>query len=277
MTIESFENTAAVERLYSYTLGIANRAIVTEGVDPVLRIPAREWEAPGTGVAGRWGEHYFVLTAAHVVANATPENLGLFARPYGELQHASEVTMRDAFDPMVILEADTSIHRCNYEDLAVITLPRAGVLGSYLEFFDFSTPQVEVEEGQRVVGMGYPVASATMFGRQVGREHQRAVLLCPIVFGGNILATSIGERFRDFNPDRHYLMQYERGIEGEHPRGISGAAAWLWDPSENAIWTPRFEFAGICTSCYREGTIEKIVKASVVCEFLAETFGSISD
>ena len=35
-------------------------------------------------------------------------------------------------------------------------------------------------------------------------------------------------------------------------------------------------FAGICTSCYRDGTIEQIVKASVVRQFLTDVFGELS-
>ena len=39
------------------------------------------------------------------------------------------------------------------------------------------------------------------------------------------------------------------------------------------LWAVRVRFSGICTCCYRDGSIEQIVKASVVRRFLEEVFG----
>jgi len=54
---------AAVERLWSHMVGIANAADPSIGTDPISGLPAREQEIPGTSVAGNWGEHTFLLTA----------------------------------------------------------------------------------------------------------------------------------------------------------------------------------------------------------------------
>ena len=87
------------------------------------------------------------------------------------------------------------------------------------------------------------------------------------------MPTSTGRYFRDFNPDRHYLFPYDLAVLGQQPGGISGAAMWLQSPENPLVWTPRFTFAGICTSSYRDGAIERAIKASAVREFLTETFG----
>ena len=64
---------AAVERMWTHAIGVLNRALVTEGKDPVLGLPATEWGAPGTGLAGLWGKQHFILTAEHVVEKANVE------------------------------------------------------------------------------------------------------------------------------------------------------------------------------------------------------------
>ena len=59
------------------------------------------------------------------------------------------------------------------------------------------------------------------------------------------------------------------------PPGISGAAAWVQGESKGPIWAPTFTFAGICTHAYRDGMIERVIKASTVRKFLRETLGPI--
>lgn len=125
-----------------------------------------------------------------------------------------------------------------------------------------------------MVGVGYPVSSGVIFRRQVGPCLQQAVLLRPVGFSGAVLPSTTGKNFGAFDPDRHYLISYELAKQGKHPKGISGAAVWRESAEKRIVWAPRFEFAGICTSCYREGTVEQIVKASVVREFLLEVFGT---
>ena len=69
-------------------------------------------------------------------------------------------------------------------------------------------------------------------------------------------------------------MEYDPAKEGQHPSGISGAAVWRRNEKRKDVWTVTFEFAGICTSCYSDGKVEQIVKASSVCKFLVESFGT---
>src|SRR5262249_5976769 len=98
----SHEGKAIGERLWSHAVGVTNRASVTTGTDPATGLRAREEESPGTGVAGRWNNQHFVLTAKHVVVSASPSDLSFFVRERGDLktQHASEITERDASAPI---------------------------------------------------------------------------------------------------------------------------------------------------------------------------------
>jgi hypothetical protein len=260
---------AAAERLWSYTVGIANRALLRHGTDPVSGLPAREVEAPGTGVAGSWARHHFVLTAKHVFDEAEVTDLAFFARPTGSFTRAMDLVLA----PVPLRDTGATIHRCGWEDLALIELqPHA--LGPYLEFCDLSKSSIDPPEGEIVIGLGYPVSNASIFGRRVGEVLQKAVLLMPIAFSGEVLPPSTGRYFGQFDAERHYLIPYEMAETGDHhPRGISGAALWVQSKEKQSVWVPKFDFAGICTSCYKDGKVEQVVKASAVRQFLAETFG----
>jgi len=264
---------AAMERMWSHTVGIANRALGNEGHDPNSSLPGREEESPGTGVAGAWGNHRFILTAKHVLEEAQLRDINVFARPTASFRHVTEVTLQDGFVAGPLNDADATIHRCEWEDLALIAV-KPDCLGPYLEFADVASSWIDPSEGEYVVGLGFPVSSGTIFSKRVGPVLQGAVLLAPTAFGGDVLPSHTGRYFNAFSPDDHYLFPYRPATEGKHPRGISGAAMWLQSIENHLVWAPRFRFAGICTSSYKDGTIEQVVKASVVCEFLAAVFGT---
>lgn len=271
----SFEGKAIGERLWSHAVGVTNRASVTTGTDPATGLPAREEATPGTGVAGRWNDEHFVMTAKHVLVAATPPDLSFFVRERGDLktQHASEITEKDASAPIPLDDPTAVIHRSQTEDLAVILVSPTAV-GPLLEFFDFGgSDWVDPVENEIVAGVGYPVATGIRFQQKVGPVIQGNIVLSPIPFTGTVLPDSTGRYFSGFDPARHYLTTYEPTEEGTHPGGISGAAVWIESKDKQAVWTPRLKFAGICTSCFQDGTVEQIVRASVVRQFLTDVLG----
>lgn len=255
--IESKENTAATERLWSHTIGIS-----------------------GTGVAAIWGKRHFILTAKHVLDLAQVSDLCFFVRQTGELrsQYASEVTMQDAVVPVPLTSQDVTICRCDWEDLALLTVTPNG-LGPMLEFFDIANSWLDPAEGEFVAGVGYPVSNSVILEEgRVGSVIQKAVLLSPTPFNGTVLPPPSEDELKfkmtSFVPERHFLIPYEPAKEGKRPGGISGAAVWCESRDGYLVWAPRFKFAGVCTSCYKSGTIEQVVKASVVRQFLTEAFGA---
>jgi len=278
MSVDKIAGKAATERIWSHTGGIANRALAETGKDPVTGLKAHESEKPGTGMAGTWAGRYCVQTAKHVVDQAEPTDLRFFVRQVGELQakRASELVVTDGVAAMELNDADAVIHRCEWEDIAVITVC-SDALGPHLEFFDVENSWTDPAEGQIVSGIGYPLSSSVRFGARVGPVLEQAVLLSPTPFNGQVLPNPVGDelkfKFGGFDSERHYLIPYEHAEKGMRPEGISGAGVWLEDGQRSMIWTARFKFAGICTSCYR-GTVERIVKASVVRQFLTEVFGT---
>jgi hypothetical protein len=128
-------------------------------------------------------------------------------------------------------------------------------------------------EGEIVAGVGYPVAVSVRFQHQVGSVIEGNIVLSPTPFTGTVLPAASGRYFGGFDPARHYLTTYEPTEEGTHPGGISGAAVWIESRESQVVWTPRLKFAGVCTSCFQDGTVEQIVRASVVLQFLTDVFG----
>jgi hypothetical protein len=263
-----------MERLFSHTIGITNRALACDGREPHSGLPARELEKPGSAVAGKWGSSYFILTANHVLENGQLSDLEFFARPSGALESVPEVAMKDARSAMPLNDSQAAIHRCVWEDLALVSLNDTDVFGPYLEFVDVAKSWADPLEGENLFGLGYPVSSGAIFGRQAGTNRQMFVLLRPGPFGGAVLPDSQGAYFKNFVPGKHCLIPYDLAAGGEHPGGISGAALWLRSNTTSTVWAPRFTFAGVCTAAYRNGSIVQVVKASIVRQFLAEVFGN---
>jgi hypothetical protein len=278
VSIQKHAEHAAIERLWSHTVGIANRALAEVGKDPDTGLQATEIEKPGTGVAGLWGTHYFIETAKHVLDAAKPSDLRFFVRQTGELKikRASEVTVEDGNAAAPLNDQDAVIHRCEWEDIAIVAI-RPDALGNDLEFFDIANSWTDPTEGAIVSGVGYPLSHGVRFGRRIGSHLHQSVLLSPTAFNGAVLPSPSSDdikfKFVEFDSGRHYLIPYEHSKDGKRPEGISGAAVWMESDEKHPVWTPRFKFAGTCTCCYKKGTIEQVVKASAVCQFLTEVYG----
>src|ERR1700678_1466400 len=190
MSIEAHAENAEKERLWSHAVGIENRALVTRGTDPATALRTTELSSPGTAVAGVWGKNYFVLTAKHVLEQARIDDLRFFVRQAGELKTklVSEITMSDAVVAAPIGNSEAAMHRCEWEDLAVLSVT-AEALGSNLEFFNFDRngSWVDPGRGERVAGIGYPVGAGALFQQRVGNALKKAVLLTPIAFSAEVM------------------------------------------------------------------------------------------
>ena len=272
--IESLAGQAALERLWSYTVGIINGALRTQVADRKTGVTVTQEGEPGTGCAGSWGKHHFVLTAKHVLERANPRDLSFFVRSTGTLkaQRSSTVNVRDAVSAVPVDSRSLSIHRCRWEDLAILTIPKEA-LGLRLEFFDLKGLCVDPAGGDTLHGVGYPVSSAVIReAKAIGPAVERMVILSPTPFTGNVLPLP-KFKLNDFATKRHCLIPYEPAKEGKSPNGISGAAVWEQADEKQGLWTARFAFAGICVASYKRGTIVKVVKASLVRRFLAQALG----
>jgi hypothetical protein len=263
---------ACQSRVWTYTVGIVN---TIRDVDPYRRM---DGEAAATGSAGRWGKHYFILSASHVIhKDAKPSDLRLFWRPYGEDQYAADKDLKPEHivDAIAIQNPQAVIHRCGWEDLAVVTIDKSEA-GPYSEFIDIGTRWIDPAVNEWINVCGFPYDKRVCVDDRMVTEYRREVknALRPEIFSGQVLS---GPDFatNDFVPDRHYLVPYVHKTSG-YPGGFSGAAAWWESDKPQQVWSPNFKFAGVCTHCYkhRNPILERIIKASAVRRFLEEVLGN---
>ncbi|HXX18537.1 MAG TPA: hypothetical protein VEJ46_03980 [Candidatus Acidoferrum sp.] len=271
--IEREARNASINRLSAHAVGIVN-GIRVLGYDPVTQRRG-DAEEPGTGSAGRWGNHYFVLTAKHVVEKATPSDLRLFFCANGRVEYRrpSELRADDIVDAVPLRDEGAVIHRCEWEDLAVITM--SGPVPK-VEYFDAVNEWTDPPVGELLHYVGFPLDYGQLVGkRMVGQQEERTIALYPTVFSTAVLPPPTEDELRfkvtAFDPRDHYLVGFDDATKGVHPRGISGAAMWWESEQKELIWRPRFEFAGVCS--YKQGSVVQVVKAFVVRRFLAEVFG----
>ncbi len=262
---------ACQSRVWTYSLGIINSI---RKVDPATRM---DWEEMGTGCAGRWGNHYFILTADHVIhPDARPCDLRLFWRPFGDDKYLADSHLRpqDIVNGIPIKDPNAAIHRCQWEDLAIITIDPSEA-GPHSEFVDMANDWADPGVDELVHVFGYPCdRHIVVDDREVSpKRREVTAAIRPDIFSGQVMA---GPNFltKDFDPDRHYLVPYKHP-KSRDPRGFSGAAVW-WEPREPLqVWRPNYRFAGVCTHAYKKGTVERIVKASAVRRFLEEELGPV--
>jgi hypothetical protein len=270
--LQSQATDAISSRLWTNTVAIVN-SIRTVGRHPLTNRPA-DGEEAGTGCAGRWGRHHFILTAGHVPhPDAKPSDLRIFWRPTGGVERIADDDLRpqDVEDAVAIWDPKAAIRQCQWEDLAIIELDPAHS-GPHTEFFDIGTRWIDPAEGEIVHCCGFPIDKHVPVGRRmVGTKTEYDPALRPTVFSGTVLHQPTFLT-KDFNGELHYLVPYERH-DSKHPEGFSGAAAWCESDEPQKIWKPNLVFAGMCTSYYKDGAIEQIVKASAVRRFLEEVFG----
>lgn len=269
---------ACLTRLWTNTVAVVN-SIRMVGID-VTTGRRGDGETSGTACASRWGDHHFILTASHVIdEKARPSDLRVFWRPSGEIERRSAANLRkqDIGDAVPIKDATAVIHRCKWEDLAVVTVS-VEEAGPFTEFFDIANEWIDPLEGEIVSCCGFPIDRGPIVERKmIGNKEERVLAIYPFVFSGPVLPLPTEEELRykitAFDPQRHYLVPFPDAADGRHPLGISGGAMWWETNLHQIVWRPNFKFAGICTSCYKRGALEQVVKASVVRRFLEEVFG----
>jgi hypothetical protein len=274
---------ACLGRLWTHTVGIANN-IRDVGYDPITNRRG-DGETMGSGCAGFWGSHHFILTAGHVPhGKAQARDVRIYWRPTGALDRRTteQVSREDVTDALPIRDPNTVLHRCAWEDLALITIdPKEGQ--PHTEFFDIANDWIDPQEGDFVHCCGFPLDRGFIVDRQMTQHvEERSIGLSPFVFDGPVLPLPTEDELKfkitEFDSEKHYLISFEDAARGFRPDGYSGGAAWReCDGNKLLVWKPTFKFAGICSRSYEKGTKEQIIKASTVRRFLEEVFGPVEN
>jgi hypothetical protein len=238
-------------------------------------------EVPGTGCPMRWGKHHFVLSAAHVFENAEAKAIRIL--PFVDLpkepKSRETLTKSDIVDG-IGLTGDSLVHRCGWEDLAVVTIDAAKFPG--VDFIEPDKNWVDPPPGENVHCCGFPSDHSVIVSRRTvsPKRTEADLAIWPTLFGGAVLPFPPEDEVRfyydDLQPDKHYLIPYDGANVSKDPHGFSGAAVWWERDEKKLVWYPDFKFAGTVTHCHRSGSVVRVVKASAVRRFLAELFGDAS-
>jgi hypothetical protein len=238
-------------------------------------------EMPGTGCPMRWGKQRFVLSAAHVFENAEAKDIRVlvFADLPKEYKSREALTKRDIVDGIGLTD-DSVIHRCKWEDLAVVTVDVAKFPG--VDFIEPEKDWIDPPPGENVNCCGFPSDHSVIVNRRTvsPKRDEADVAVWPTIFGAPVLPFPSEDEVRfhydHLQPDRHYLIPYDGANVSRDPHGFSGAAVWWESDEKKLVWHPNFKFAGTVTHCHRNGSVVRVVKASVVRRFLTELFGDAS-
>lgn len=216
---------ACLGRLWTHTVGIANN-IRDEGYDPISKSRG-DGETMGTGCAGRWGDHHFVLTAEHVPhKKAQASDLRIYWRPTGALDRrpTEQVSREDVTDAVIIRDPSAVLYRCDWEDLALIAL-NPEEAQPHTEFFDIANDWADPAEGEMVHCCGFQLDRGFIFDRRmIGNKEERSIGLSPFVFDGRVLPVPSDDDLRfkitKFDPEKHYLIPL-RTLKGAFVRTVT--------------------------------------------------------
>ena len=86
---------ASRRRFWTHTVAVIN-GIRVVGQDPMNPGKCADAEDFGTGLVAQWSDHRFILTAKHVLENATPSNLRIFWCPGGVIEQRRPAELRTA-------------------------------------------------------------------------------------------------------------------------------------------------------------------------------------
>jgi hypothetical protein len=279
--IEEHGSDACLAHLMAHTVAIVN-SIRIEGLSRFTGEKA-DSEQQGTGCPIKWGERHLILSAAHVFENAELKDLRFltFANQPLCFKDPKDIKRSDAVDALPVGDPTAEIHRCKWEDLAIVTVSPDTFPD--LDYVDVAADWIDPPQGEYLHFCGFPVDHSTIIERRfIGDREDVGLALFPTAFTGKVLPSPSADDIKfkyggDLDPAKHCLIPYELSGMSQHPGGVSGSAAW-WESDEKLqIWRPNFKFAGICTHCHRDGTIVRVVRAPIVRKFLAELFGDSGD
>ena len=137
---------ASIQRLWKHTVSIVN-GVRVPGTDPGTNRRA-DGEQFGSGCAALWGRHHVILTAKHVLRDAEVSDLRVFSYP-GAFQYraAADLRKEDVVDAVPLCANNAVIHRCEWDDLALIVVER-GDVGEHVEFFGLGNDWIDPMEGE---------------------------------------------------------------------------------------------------------------------------------
>lgn len=227
----------------------------------------QRWAGLGTGTLVRWDGRLLILTASHVIGDTRVEDLRFFLpnettpTPVSRQDLSTLKGVRaSGLRPFTDLNVGR-VFRDDTIDLAAIPVEEGAVERSPATAFELSDEAVEAKPGQSSLVVGFP--------RDISRVLQDDSRVVFPQFDWSLVAES-RPTLRDFDDSRHFVASYTppQSAPDADPRGLSGAARWARRGSTPGVWHPNIDIIGVTITYYRGSQLLKMVRRSVVNEFL---------
>ena len=226
----------------------------------------------GTGSLIKVHDRLFILTCAHVVESGYElEKIKFLYRSEQELQTQSkEDILRIPINVLPKTFMSTSpmelpiINRFYASedcDFVLLELDATNPLLKKYYFFNFNiTIDLAPRKDCQIYLMGFSIE----LHREVKGD---AVVVFPYFTDSIIVDRNIN--IANYDPDKHFLIDYEVDDDRVEPKGLSGCGVWSRLPSgNNRLWTSNLRLVGIQTGIYRKYNVLKATKVEKIIEVL---------
>ncbi|MEQ1574274.1 MAG: hypothetical protein ABL993_08510 [Vicinamibacterales bacterium] len=232
----------------------------------------QKWQGMGTGTLIRWNQQHVVLTAEHVIAGTSREDLRFFL----PLENPPKTAERDVLQSLhgvptknLFPFSEIGIHVIVSDpslDLAALVID-GGLDGRHptARFFEMAPGGQTPAEGQVIVSRGFP--------HDLSRVTQQNVRVA-FMYGHWADIAADGHELKNFDRALHFLAPFDDSAKDAHPAGLSGSVQWFLRPTPApALWTANLDIAGVTITYYESERLLKMVRREVIEQFLSRYLG----
>jgi hypothetical protein len=261
------EWTAVGNRIAAYSVGLVNTTMVAMN-------GRYQSESIGTATAIRGRDRLFLLTAKHNLDDAGASEFEFMPKTTAAAVFGNS---GDPIDPLNVFPRCripvVEIIRCDHEDLAILLIDEKFEEGKgpsrHMEFFPWRSDLVSPPVGGVVTALGHPSdRTYVVADRRRGNSVDREMGVLKYFISCEVVSDEKGRNIKDYDPAKHFLVDYS-GISNKHqPHGFSGCAWWQHEDHRNDIWVANPVFAGVETSFVRSGQLLVNIRPEVVSEWV---------
>jgi len=233
----------------------------------------------GTGIAVRYRNEHYILTAAHVLRQE-PRNdkILVIGKPDSVLKEVRKDELAGAFfagahghikySTASYISIIDRLEDDRLGDIAALKVRQTTHDLPYTEFHDLSGQgQAVISEGKPVVICGFPGALA-QHARHVITEQQGVVTT---IYNAFQHIRGIPESLAQLDPSIHFVTNFTHDIENFDPKGMSGGGAWSVPNLKNGeVWSPdQTQLLGIQSAFSRNRKLMVLVRIERMFDLLS--------
>lgn len=234
-------------------------------------------EQPGSGSMILWGKQYCILTARHVVEGAEKNDMRFFFPAHDiEFNSRGDLLRSGRLEWDIGTQATVyDIIRCSWEDIALLTIDPKTAPNT--EFYDFNSGWRDPAPTEPIYCLGFPRHDPiTLHVERTENSEHHILGLVPMIWTSVVIPKpdSLIDPYSEespYDPNRHFLVEWNVEDKTLGMKGFSGAATWT-DPDAK-LWSPKLLLTGMVTRYYSNIKVGRMVRASVLKEFLEEALG----